>query len=108
MAEGLLCGFLGFSGHILRSFGFCIGGSFAGCGGSFTRCCRCFGSFASIFGGFAGGFLRLLHGGGGSFFSFLAGSQSKGGEQCDEKFGLHGISLISVKKESESSNSLFY
>ena len=105
MAEGLLRDFLGFVGC-------CIGGSLTGCGSSFTGCfgrfAGCFGRFASIFGSFPGGFLRLLHGGGGGFFSLLAGGQSEGGEQCDEKFGLHGISLMSVKKESESSNPLFY
>jgi hypothetical protein len=112
MAEGLLRDFLGLIGHILCSFGCCIGSSLAGCGGSFTRCgcgfACCLGGFARGVHCFTGGFLCLFHGGGGGFFGLLAGGQSKGGEQCDEKFGLHGISLMSVKKESESNNPLFY
>ena len=102
--ESLLGGFLRFVGHRLRGigstlcgFGGGIGSRVTGSRGGFTRGLdsgtRCVGRSVSGFRGgvhrCAGCFLRFFHGGGGSFFRFLAGAQCERGEKCNEKFGLH-------------------
>lgn len=97
-AELLFGGVFGFIGYILSGFGSRILASIGGGAGGVTR------SLGSGTGGFgsrtcgvgggvrrsARGFLGFFHGGGRSLFSLLAGGQCKGGEQCDEKFRLHG------------------
>jgi hypothetical protein len=90
----LLGGFLGFVGYrlcgigsVLGSFGGGIGSHITGSGGSFTcsldGLTRGFGGSVCSFGRCAGCFLGFLHGGGGSFFRFLASAHCKRGEKCN-------------------------